>query len=331
MSQHDMDIANQLFAAFRADLNLALKALVSLSSGAAAPATTYANQLWYEDDTNTLQLRNESNTAWIPLLLVDQSGLVWGVPPQDFAIGNTKVYVTAAGRVGLGTASPGFDFHAVHSGAAVNSRYENTSDQYMLDLYRSSAGVNGQALGRIRFIGKDGAGNATEFASVIAQSTTVTDGAEVGKLVLGAVGTGARVEATAIFGPQAGIDLTSSAGNLTFGTYTPTLTGVANIDSTTAFACGWKRVGDVVTVEGQITIDASAAATDTEVGISLPIASNFAGAQQCAGVGACIAAGAYGESAAVSGDVSLDRARFLLRPTAATARNYAFHFSYRII
>jgi hypothetical protein len=63
MSQHDFDIANQGFAGFRSDLNTALQALASLSSGTAAPATTYANQLWYETDTDTLWLRNEANSC----------------------------------------------------------------------------------------------------------------------------------------------------------------------------------------------------------------------------------------------------------------------------
>lgn len=73
MSQHDFDIANQGFAAFRSDLNNALKALASLSSAATAPATTYANQLWYETDTNTLQLRNEADSAWLSLMVIDGS------------------------------------------------------------------------------------------------------------------------------------------------------------------------------------------------------------------------------------------------------------------
>lgn len=73
MSQHDLDIANQGFAAFRADLNNALQALGSLSSGDTAPATPYSNQLWYETDANTLHIRNEANSAWLDLMVIDQS------------------------------------------------------------------------------------------------------------------------------------------------------------------------------------------------------------------------------------------------------------------
>jgi hypothetical protein len=91
MSQHDFDIANQGFAAFRADLNNALKALGSVSSGTEAPTTTYANQLWYETDTNILHIRNEANSAWLDLMVIDQTT---GSPSFN------------AGNVGIGTTAP---------------------------------------------------------------------------------------------------------------------------------------------------------------------------------------------------------------------------------
>mgnify|MGYP003634545446 CR=1 FL=1 len=71
MSQHDFEIANQSFPATRADLNLALLAAVSNSSGADAPTTTYANQFWYETDTNILYIRSEANDAWVVVLKLD--------------------------------------------------------------------------------------------------------------------------------------------------------------------------------------------------------------------------------------------------------------------
>ena len=71
MSQHDFNIGNQLFPATRTDFNNALVALASNSSGATAPATTYANQWWYETDTNILKIRNEANTAWINVIKLD--------------------------------------------------------------------------------------------------------------------------------------------------------------------------------------------------------------------------------------------------------------------
>jgi hypothetical protein len=114
MSQHDFDIANQGFAGFRSDLNTALQALASLSSGTAEPATTYANQLWYETDTDTLKLRNEANSAWLSIMVIDQSA---GALTLAFADGtaalpsiantgdlNTGLYFPAADTVAVSTA-----------------------------------------------------------------------------------------------------------------------------------------------------------------------------------------------------------------------------------
>lgn len=72
MSQHDFNIANQTAPNFRADLNLALTALASLSSGGTAPSTTYANMLWYDTSANILKLRNEANSGWIDVGYLDQ-------------------------------------------------------------------------------------------------------------------------------------------------------------------------------------------------------------------------------------------------------------------
>lgn len=73
MSQHDFDIANQTASNARADINNALKALASLSSGATAPSTTYANMLWYDTSNNTLKMRNEADDAWVSVGYLDQS------------------------------------------------------------------------------------------------------------------------------------------------------------------------------------------------------------------------------------------------------------------
>lgn len=73
MSQNDYVIANQTTPLFRADLNTALQALASNSSGATAPATTYANMLWYDTATNILKMRSEADDAWIALGTLDQS------------------------------------------------------------------------------------------------------------------------------------------------------------------------------------------------------------------------------------------------------------------
>ena len=65
MPQHSMNIANQAGAAFRADLNNALAALVGNNSGVTAPTTTYAYQFWADTANGLLKQRNAANTGWI--------------------------------------------------------------------------------------------------------------------------------------------------------------------------------------------------------------------------------------------------------------------------
>lgn len=65
MSQHDYDLANQAGAAFRADLNIVLAAIVSQNSGATAPSTTFAYQWWADTTTGLLKIRNAANSAWV--------------------------------------------------------------------------------------------------------------------------------------------------------------------------------------------------------------------------------------------------------------------------
>ena len=73
MSQHDFSIANQTASSARTDINNALQALASCSSGATAPSTTYANMLWYDTANNTLKIRNEADSAWLSVAYVDQT------------------------------------------------------------------------------------------------------------------------------------------------------------------------------------------------------------------------------------------------------------------
>jgi hypothetical protein len=65
MPQHDMVLDNQSGLSFRQDLNNALSALVGLSSGAVAPSTTYAHQLWADTTAGQLKQRNAANSAWV--------------------------------------------------------------------------------------------------------------------------------------------------------------------------------------------------------------------------------------------------------------------------
>lgn len=115
MAQHDYSIANQSGASFRADLNNALSAIVSLNSGAAEPSTTFAYQLWADTTAGLLKIRNAANSAWITLRELDGTLLVENgsaaSPALAFASDlNTGVYRADADILGFATGGVGRAF-----------------------------------------------------------------------------------------------------------------------------------------------------------------------------------------------------------------------------
>lgn len=115
---------------------------------------------------------------------------------------------------------------------------------------------------------------------------------------------------------------------VTSGTYTPTLTEVANLDASTAYACQWLRVGNVVTVSGAVDVNPTTTTTLTRLGLSLPVASNFGSTVHCGGVAYAVG---LVEGAAIFADITNDRAE--IRWTAADVGVFqlCFTFTYRVI
>lgn len=73
MSQHDFVLSNQNGADFRADLNLALEALVTNSSGGTAPEDTFAYMFWVDTSGGypILKMRNGADDGWITIGRLD--------------------------------------------------------------------------------------------------------------------------------------------------------------------------------------------------------------------------------------------------------------------
>lgn len=117
---------------------------------------------------------------------------------------------------------------------------------------------------------------------------------------------------------------------LDHGTYTPTLTNVTNVAASTAYTCQWMRVGSTVTVSGRVAIDPTAGApTATELGISLPVASNFASAEQCGGT--AVSPTVAQESAAILADAVNNRASLQYLASHTTNESFYFTFTYQVI
>lgn len=118
-------------------------------------------------------------------------------------------------------------------------------------------------------------------------------------------------------------------GNINSGTYTPTLTNVANLAASTAYQCQYMQVGDVVTVSGRVDIDPTLATTSTQLGISLPVASNLGAAEDCAGT--AFASGIAAQGAAILGDATNNRAQLEYISSDTTNQAMYFTFTYQII
>lgn len=112
---------------------------------------------------------------------------------------------------------------------------------------------------------------------------------------------------------------------ITSGIYTPTLTNTANIDTSIAYSCQWVRIGNTVLVSGRVDIDPTLGATITEIGMSLPLPSNFISSNGLAGT--CYAV-ASGQGGALFADDTNDRAllRFLSIGTADTPMWFQFMY-----
>ncbi len=122
--------------------------------------------------------------------------------------------------------------------------------------------------------------------------------------------------------------LSTQLGDVSSSTYTPILTNSVNVAASTAYSCQYLKVGSVVTVSGQVDVDPTAAG-DTQLGISLPVASNFANANECGGCAA--APGIAGQSAGILADAANNRATLQWTAVDVTNQAWRFSFSYRII
>lgn len=65
MTQSNFDLANSNGATFRGNVNTALQALATQSSGGSAPTTTYPYMWWRNSSTGVLYQRNAANSAWV--------------------------------------------------------------------------------------------------------------------------------------------------------------------------------------------------------------------------------------------------------------------------
>lgn len=247
-------------------------------------------------------------------------GSVTGITDITIADGGTGASTASAARSNLGLVI-GTDVQA----------WDNTLQQFstfgtVADRLFYSAGVDAYGETSLTVFGRSLIDDADATAARVtlnlgsiatqnANSVTITGGSITGitDLAVADGGTGASTALAA----------RNNLGIFT-GTYTPTLFNTTNVAASTAFVCQYMQVGNMVTVSGRVDIDPTNNNQQTILGMSLPVATNLATVEQCAGAINC--ATVAGASAAILGDPVNDRA--LIEFVSASVANQAFFFQF---
>jgi hypothetical protein len=267
--------------------------------------------------------------------LVDNSGSPYDAFSYGSAVqyvswgfgGSERMRIASNGFVGVGTSSDnGIDKLTV---AGIVGSY--ISGRAGFHLYNGGATAEW-------FIGQpSGASHNLTFSKLVAGTYTdyvaIDSSGNVGigntspTVTLDVTG-GIKTSRTAVTSPA------TSDGNIFSGTYTPTLTNSTNVDisNSTAYACQYMRVGDVITVSGKVSI-AVIGTGITRLNMTLPVASNFSADENCAGTAQVSYAGVSTNLAAqVKADFSNDRAQILyFGNVTGAAQDFYFTFTYRVI
>lgn len=112
------------------------------------------------------------------------------------------------------------------------------------------------------------------------------------------------------------------------GTYTPTVTNVANIGTVVMADANYTRLNNSVIVSGSFTLDPTSASVATAFRIDLPIASNFSSVGDVGGAANCQS---VNQHLSIRADVGNDEAQFQGVPSSAANQTYSFIFQYIIL
>jgi hypothetical protein len=207
--------------------------------------------------------------------------------------------ISSSGNVGIGTTSPSAKIHADNTattgvGAIIeNSNVTNTDD--IIQFHNST--------GEVASVTNEGYLNI-KAATGTSDTVLIIDNDVVQKKVLPA---------------------------LESGTYTPTLTDSLNITSSAVVNAHYLRVGNIVTVYVKLDIS-SAAASQTILGISLPIASNLTSINDVIGSMVYLnkTIGSSQGDGFFYGDIGADKAYAVFSPTTTNSRFLIGSFTYEI-
>lgn len=264
--------------------------------------------------------------------------------------GTTMFTLDSSGNLNLGSITPSTKLHLSSSTANQTIRVQTAAaasgEGGELNFYTSQGTIGSesdsgtaQILGDISFLGYASSASrngalirATQSGSFTTNSVPTVLGFYTGD------GTNAITERLQI--DAAGNIRTPSIHNnaspptnttavISSGTYSPTLTNGTNIASSTTAVCNYSRVGNVVTVAGYVEADPTSSATDSALGVSIPIASNFTLASDARGTASVNLSTLYNPGIVLT-DTTNDRVEIRFSSVSALNQGVYFTFQYLV-
>jgi hypothetical protein len=235
------------------------------------------------------------------------------------------VAINSSGNVGIGTTSPAVSLDVVGGirarGGVPGALGVNNNGYAFNTPGDNDTGMFSSADGQLEFYSNNGEVIRISSAGLVGINNTSPT------VTLDVTG-GIKTSRTAVTSPA------TSDGNIFSGTYTPTLTNVANIDipASTAYTFQYMRVGNVVTVSGKIDVTVTGTGL-TRLNVSLPISSNFSAEENCAGTAVMTASSvSINIPATIRADTTNDVAEMRYWGNlTGMAQAYFLTFTYRII
>ena len=221
MAQHDYVLANAAGAAFRADINNALAAIVSQNSGPNQPAPTFAYQLWADTTAGQLKFRNAANNAWIVWgsladiglgLLSRAGGTMTGALLQlagtaaapGLAIAgdaDTGLYGRAADELGIavaGALAAWFSADGLNLPAQDDVRFWDSDSSHYVGFQAPATVTTNRVWTLPATDGTTGQGLTTNGSNVLGWSTLLTQGAAITAGTAVATTSGTSIDFTGI-------------------------------------------------------------------------------------------------------------------------------------
>lgn len=291
----------------------AFSGVVTMSDGIEVDGVTYLRaviKLGVVQTGDTIDGKTTAGAGVIESDVNGQSILEEAAIPGEDWTPNTYAFRSAAGAI-VGGMQQGY--HAGSKWRQLNITAVNSEAGGTAIVGLSAIGPTGAGFVNVRNGNVEAGGETFKFNdSNVVTASSKASGAEIN------AGTDDAKFVTAKAIKDAGV----------YDVYTPVLVKRTNVAAVVAYATMYARFGPYVRVDGLMEIDPTSTG-DTEVGIPLPIASNFNSAANCVGVAAAYAVA--GLSAMIYADIDYDRARLRFTAVDANNRFWSFSFVYRVI